>query len=547
MKIPYDFTFKIYIVIALFSLFIIFLGINIYTNAKNQMINILDKEKAIISQNIVEIFQFWVDERINSLKSISKFIEIANINDTKIKKPIKIFLDESKNFDLMQFLSEDGEIYINDILYDKNKEYNKNLIWYIDTKINNSPTVNFIPNHTILKEKTLNLCVPNYKNSKFFGVLCGVVKLKNIFQNINNFKLPLNSYSFIITNSGEILTPMKDQKLKEKIQKRFTENFLIGEDSTKLAFDSNFISLSEIPYLNWFIGAGTDNSKEIDSFLTIITKNALILLISFILLAFIANFLHNFMYRKIKNSKEEIEVLLAHKAKMSETGELIAGINHQFINPVNSLNLMISTLIMLNNDDKLDKTTLFTILKKGQKSISLLNSTIEIFRNFYKTSENIKIFNIKQSILNLLTLMHTELARANINVALNDFEDKRVEQIENIIQQILLILIHNAKDAIIDKFKNDIKNRKIQIDVSFDNKKAYIKVIDFGSGVSKIMGKKIFSHPKTTKKYGNGIGLYFGKKLANEKINGDIKLINYFNPTIFQLEFDINLKDKNDK
>lgn len=143
--------------------------------------------------------------------------------------------------------------------------------------------------------------------------------------------------------------------------------------------------------------------------------------------------------------------------------------------------------------------------------------------------------------------MHTELARANINVALNDFEDKRVEQIENIIQQILLILIHNAKDAIIDKFKNDIKNRKIQIDVSFDNKKAYIKVIDFGSGVSKIMGKKIFSHPKTTKKYGNGIGLYFGKKLANEKINGDIKLINYFNPTIFQLEFDINLKDKNDK
>nr|WP_228026648.1 hypothetical protein [Campylobacter sp. RM12916] len=56
------------------------------------------------------------------------------------------------------------------------------------------------------------------------------------------------------------------------------------------------------------------------------------------------------------------------------------------------------------------------------------------------------------------------------------------------------------------------------------------------------MRDKIFSMPKTTKKSGNGIGLYFGKKLANEKIGGDLKLVSDANPTVFELSFDINLK-----
>ena len=60
-----------------------------------------------------------------------------------------------------------------------------------------------------------------------------------------------------------------------------------------------------------------------------------------------ANSLHNFMYNKIKKVQDEYETLLAHRAKMSETGELISGISHQFIQPVNSLKLMLSSAIML--------------------------------------------------------------------------------------------------------------------------------------------------------------------------------------------------------
>ncbi|MBF0985133.1 MAG: hypothetical protein HXK63_08370, partial [Campylobacter sp.] len=51
------------------------------------------------------------------------------------------------------------------------------------------------------------------------------------------------------------------------------------------------------------------------------------------------------------------------------------------------------------------------------------------------------------------------------------------------------------------------------------------------------------TQPKTTKKQGSGIGLYFGKKLANEKLAGDIRLLSAGDPTTFELGFEINLKE----
>ena len=57
------------------------------------------------------------------------------------------------------------------------------------------------------------------------------------------------------------------------------------------------------------------------------------------------------------------------------------------------------------------------------------------------------------------------------------------------------------------------------------------------------MSEKIFTWLNTTKKQGNGIGLYFAKKLAQENLNGDVRLVNNAKPTVFELSFDINLKD----
>ena len=81
------------------------------------------------------------------------------------------------------------------------------------------------------------------------------------------------------------------------------------------------------------------------------------------------------------------------------------------------------------------------------------------------------------------------------------------------------------------------------MDVKFENGMCKIAVTDYGSGVSRAARDKILTQPKTTKKQGSGIGLYFGKKLANEKLSGDVKLLSAGDPTTFELSFEINLKE----
>ncbi|WP_338084665.1 sensor histidine kinase [Campylobacter anatolicus] len=541
---------KFYTIIVILSVLMVMLGINVYQSAKTQIVDLSNKDKATISKNIVQSFSIWVDERINSLQRASKFIENGEMvgDDNEIKKFIKIFSQNAKEFDAVQLMYDDGKIFINgeyitSVKDDVTKRHN--LIWYAETKDSGKPTINFMPRHSLLDEPTLNLCVPTYKgrSGQIVAVLCGIVKAKSIFDNIKNFKLPPNAYSFLITHSGEMLTPMSNEKLKNDIERSFKEMFLTGDPQGDLVLGTNFISLEEIPSLNWFIGAGADNEMEINELLNVVSKNAFVLFLAFIILVAVSNFLHSFMYNTMNKRKKEYEIILSHKARVGEIGELISGINHQFIQPVNSLKLMISSLQMLQNENKLDNDTLKSMLNNGSRSVALLSKTIDIFRNFYKTSENISEFGIRQSIINVLTLVHSELSYANVSVILKDFEDKKVNQIENIIQQILLILIHNAKDALVDKFE-DISQREIIIDAKFDTKKCYILVSDFGYGLSYELSMRIFAEPKTTKKHGNGIGLYFGKKFANDNINGDVRLINRANPTMFELSFDIDLKDK---
>ena len=524
------------------------LGLNIYNNAKEKVVELSDKNNIAVSKNIVNNFQIWLDERLNSLIRASKFIQNADIigDDEKIAGFIRLFKQNEKEFDLMQVLRDDGEIFVNgDKIPDSvmSKHERVGLVWYIETKHSNAPSVNFIQNHKILNDSTLNLCVPVNKGEKFEAALCGVVRIENIFKSIKNFTLAPNSYSFLVTHSGEILTAMADEMLKKQIEEKFKELFLKDEDITSLKIGQNLIQVAEIPSLNWFIGAGTNNEDEISALTKEALKNALNLLFAFVALTFLANSLHNFMYNKVKKRQDEYETLLAHRAKMSEAGELISGINHQFIQPVNSLKLMLSSAIMLKKEGRLSDGELINLLEKGQKSVELLSSTIEIFRNFYKGAENVSEFDIQTSVKNLLTLMHTELSRANVSVNLSGFKELKVRQIENIIQQILLILIHNAKDSLVESYKDEPLKRVVQIKFMTIEDKCYIGVYDNGNGVSYQMSKKIFTWLNTTKKQGNGIGLYFARKLAREKLNGDLRLVNNAKPTLFELCFETNLKD----
>ena len=306
MKALREHNFKIYFIIIFASLSVVLLGVKNYEDAKAQITTLADKNKIAASENIVGSFSFWLNERLHSLVRAAKFMQNADAirDDEKLGGFIRLFKENSAEFDALQFLRQDGEIFVDGKELGDDEAMPKSLrtglVWFEETKSTLAPTVNFMQRHKTLGEPTLNLCVPVLDGGSFAGVFCGVVKLQNILKNMEKFKLAPDSYAFIVTHGGEILTPMKDASLKKQIEDKFKELFLRGEDITSLNIGSNFISVAEIPTLNWFIGAGTDNEKELAALLNSALKNALILLFAFAALALVANFLHNFMYSKIK-------------------------------------------------------------------------------------------------------------------------------------------------------------------------------------------------------------------------------------------------------
>lgn len=542
--------FRIYLIIFFAGFLFLIFGVKFYNNVKTRLIEISDNNKMAIADNIVIAFNSWLNDRVNSLVVLSSIIENTNLLDDEkqLNSVIKTFFETSTNFAVVQILRNDGEIFINGKRFTDEeispKSERLTLLWYLETMQNNSPTINYMPSHKTLKIPTLNICVPTRKDTKPVATLCGIIKFENIFD-ISNFKLPGNAYAFILANNGGILTKMDDEKIKKQIESQAIEMLLNKRITDGFMLDRSFVSFSRIAMLDWYIGVGANESKQIFDMLSFTKKNSFELLAAFILLTLFAHYSYNYLYKRAKRRNQEYKILLEHKTKIDEMGELISNMNHQFIQPVNSLNLMISSLLMLQKDKNLNDEILRKSLENGQNSVKLLKDTIDVFANFSTSAENIYEFSVTKSIKNLLIIMRTELNRANVNVVFDHFDDILISQKECIIQQILLILIHNAKDALLEKYPNDISKRQININVQKNENKCFLLVSEYGIGLNADVAKRIFKTPKTTKKTGNGIGLYFGKKLANEKINGDIELKNRANPTIFELSFDIKLKEIN--
>lgn len=175
------------------------------------------------------------------------------------------------------------------------------------------------------------------------------------------------------------------------------------------------------------------------------------------------------------------------------------------------------------------------------KQIELIDKSINIFRNFYSNDDAISEFWINESIKSLIFATHCELSHHNITIKFESKNDIRVVSIENFIQQILLVLIQNSKDAIINSQKVSIRQIYIQIN-QVDNF-VEISVSDFADGIDKKFSETIFSEDKTTnKKLGFGLGLYFAKTICVQKLKGDLQLVSSRNPTKFTLNIPINLR-----
>ena len=225
-----------------------------------------------------------------------------------------------------------------------------------------------------------------------------------------------------------------------------------------------------------------------------------------------------------KEAKQKDSILI-QQSKMASMGEMIGNIAHQWRQPLNALGLTIQKIKMYHDEDMLTSKELDKSVAKSQMLINKMSVTIDDFRNFFKVNKVKSQFSINEAIHNTFVLLESSLAHHNIKLTVVTKDEITLLGYKNELEQVLLNLINNAKDALID---NHISNPNIEIILSHSPNIITIEINDNANGVPAHIIDKIFEPYFTTKEQGKGtgIGLYMSKMIIENNMEGVLKVKN---------------------
>ena len=240
----------------------------------------------------------------------------------------------------------------------------------------------------------------------------------------------------------------------------------------------------------------------------------------------------------IKELKKEIkkqvkiirkkDVLLQNQYKLARMGEMLESIGHQYRQPLNKLSLILAKMEM--NIDTLTKEEILNSITKSNEIIQFLSNTIDDFKNMFQTDSNKTIFNLYQFIKKTLKFIEIDKIIKNIDIKIDIDKNFTIATYGNELNHILINILHNAKDAIIE---TNPENPYIKISTKRKNNDIIIKIKNNGHTIENV--KKIFKPYVTTKKNGNGMGLYISKIIAKDKLHGKLWAKNKKNGVTFYL------------
>lgn len=231
--------------------------------------------------------------------------------------------------------------------------------------------------------------------------------------------------------------------------------------------------------------------------------------------------------KEIKKNEVNTQRLI-QQSRLAQMGEMISMIAHQWRQPLSAISATTNNLILkMMINEKVDKEFFDKELTLITDYSQYLSSTIDDFRNFFKTDKEKINFNLEDIIEKSLQIIKTSLESNGIFLKKNLSSNLYLYSYPSEIQQVVLNILKNAEDALIDN--NSLKCKHIEIS-TFINKrdKVIIEIKDNGGGIEESILDKIFDpyFSTKTKKDGTGLGLYMSKIIINEHCEGRLFVYN---------------------
>jgi len=402
-----------------------------------------------------------------------------------------------------------------------------------------------------------------------------------ILKEIQDMRYDGDNYFFTLTYDGVALTHIKKSYIgKNHINKKDVNGVFYIKKIIDLAKkDGGFIEYratinpstkklaKKISYVasvdkwHWVIGLGEylddmQNAihKKEKKLKTQMRDTLIRLAMVFILIALLLSVLLFFITRKSRDiflkykqtileetekSKKQL-ILIQNQNKLASMGEMLGNISHQWKQPLNTLGISISKMLLLEEDGRLTREIMLKSFNRMEKNIVYLSKTIDVFRNFFKPSKNIENFNLKDEIENIVYIAQGSFEHSLIEISCVCEDDIFINGDKKKLEQVFLNILNNAKDAIIS---NGITDGRVELRAIKTDNEAKITIQDNALGIPKEIKDKIFEPYFTTKAQskGTGVGLYMSKFIVENNFQGELSFENIESGAKFIIIIPLNL------
>ena len=239
---------------------------------------------------------------------------------------------------------------------------------------------------------------------------------------------------------------------------------------------------------------------------------------------------------KIQELIQKDEILTA-QSKQAVMGEMIAMIAHQWRQPLNTITLQISNIQLKEMmGEELTKEELSKLLTKISDSIVYLANTIDDFKTYFQPDKEASRVVISELIAKAIGFIEPRIKTNQIVIEITGDKEVEVNVYANELIQVILNMLNNAIDAY-EGVDRNIKDKKITIDISMQDERVLIAIMDNAGGIDKEHIQKIFEPYFSTKgKNGTGLGLYMSKMIIEKQFNGTIDVVSADGRTTFTID-----------
>jgi signal transduction histidine kinase len=232
----------------------------------------------------------------------------------------------------------------------------------------------------------------------------------------------------------------------------------------------------------------------------------------------------------------EKEQLLLHQGRQAAMGEMIGNIAHQWRQPLSALGLLLQQMSLNYQRGGFDKKYLDDCVRKATGLIHQMSSTIDDFRNFFKTDKKKVKFRVHAEVKRTLLLLEGTLAKQPMKIEVEATNDPFIYGYPNEFSQVLLNILTNAKDEFA---KKSVIDPLVRITLSGENERTLVTIADNAGGIPEEVMGKIFDPYFTTKEpqSGTGVGLFMSKTIIEKNMGGSLTVRNNGPGAEFAIEF----------